>query len=62
MAKQLYPLSDYFKRVRYSDFAAFIMYLLTEFGCKITDMPPEQQVLLFEEYLSETFEPMPEVI
>lgn len=61
MAKQLYPLSDYFKRVRTSDFAAYIMHLITNYDCKITDFPPDEQIRLFEDYLSDTFVPMSEV-
>ena len=61
MAKQLYSLSDYFKRVRSSDFAAFIVHLMTNYDCKITDFPPDHQVLLFEDYLDETFIPLSEV-
>ena len=61
MAKSLYPLSSYFKRVRMSDFAAFVCFLAVDYGCKITDFPEDHQVLLFEEYLSDTFVPLSEV-
>ena len=57
MSKKTYPVSDYFKRVSANDFIDFLLYLHDEYGVRLTDFTPKQQLLIFEDYLDRSFVP-----